>query len=88
MTRKPITVAFVFLIASQLHIDDVSAFVREIEGERIFVVLNFGAQPAAVNLPNDNKEGRLLLSSFCDRADERVAGAIDLRENEGVVIEL
>jgi len=67
---------------------DLLVFVRETDGERIFVALNFGAQPAAVKLPSDNKEGRLLLSSFCDRADQRVTSAIDLRGNEGVVIEL
>jgi alpha-glucosidase len=67
---------------------DVLVFARETEGERILVALNFGARPTAVNLPSDNKEGRLLLSSFCDRAGERIAGALHLRGNEGVIIEL
>jgi len=67
---------------------DLLVFVRETDSECILVALNLGAQPAAVKLPSDNREGRLLLSSLCDRADERVARAIDLRGNEGVIIEL
>jgi len=67
---------------------DLLAFVRETESERILVALNFGADSATVKLPSDNVKGRLLLSSFCDRSDERVADALDLRGNEGVVVEL
>jgi alpha-glucosidase len=67
---------------------DVLVFARESDSERILVALNFGARPAAVNLPNDNKEGRLLLSSFCDRAGEQVAATVRLRSNEGAIIEL
>src|ERR1043166_833358 len=67
---------------------DLLIFIRETDSEKILVALNMGSRPAAVNLPRDNREGCLLLSSFCDRADKRVAGAIDLRGNEGVIVEL
>jgi len=67
---------------------DLLAYVRETAGDKILVALNMGAQPVAVNLPTGNTEGRLLFSSFCDRANERVTGRITLRGNEGVVIEL
>ena len=60
---------------------------RETDSERILVALNFGAQPAAAALPSDSTEGRLLLSSLSDRVDDPVAGTIDLRGHEGVVVE-
>jgi alpha-glucosidase len=67
---------------------DLLAYLRETDSERLFVALNMGSQPAAVKLPDENRHGRLLLSSFCDRADERVGGILQLRGNEGAVIEL
>jgi alpha-glucosidase len=65
---------------------DVLAFVRETGGDKLLVALNMGAQQTAVNLPGG--QGRLLLSSFCDCAEAPVTGTLELRENEGVVIEL
>jgi alpha-glucosidase len=47
-----------------------------------------GPEPATVNLPKEVTRGRVLLSSFCDRAGERVSGALRLRGNEGVIVEL
>jgi alpha-glucosidase len=65
---------------------DLLAFVRETGEEKILVALNMGAEPTAVELPGG--DGRLLLSSFCDRAEELLAGRIALRGNEGVAVEL
>jgi len=67
---------------------EVLAFVRETGEERILVALNMGAEPASVDLPADSKPGRLLLSSLCDRENERVAGTLQLRGNEGIIVEL
>jgi alpha-glucosidase len=66
--------------------NDLLAFVRETGEEKILVALNMGSQPAGVDLPGGR--GRLLLSSFCDRAEAPVAGPIALRGNEGVVVAL
>ena len=67
---------------------DVLAFVREAADERILVALNMGADPAEINLPAGQAEGRLLLSTFCDRSDERLRGKLGLRGNEGVIVRL
>jgi len=39
-------------------------------------------------LPAGLSEGRVLLSTFCDRAGERLSGALRLRGNEGAVVRL
>jgi len=39
-------------------------------------------------LPAGEAQGRVLLSSFCDRAGERVDGTLRLRGSEGMVVEL
>jgi alpha-glucosidase len=67
---------------------DVLAFVREAGEERILVALNMGPEPTALAFPQPIAAGRLLLSTFLDRADERIADRVDLRGNEGLVIEL
>ena len=67
---------------------EVLAFVREAGEERILVALNMGPAPAAMNLPAGLSEGRVLLSTFCDRAGERLSGALRLRGNEGAVVRL
>jgi alpha-glucosidase len=67
---------------------DVLAFMREAGEERILVALNMGAAPAQMNLATGHAEGRLLLSTFCDRTGERVAGTLRLRGNEGALIQL
>jgi alpha-glucosidase len=65
---------------------DILAFVREAGDERILVALNMGPQPAEMNLPAGHADGRLLLSTFCDRAGERVSDTLRLRGNEGVIV--
>jgi alpha-glucosidase len=67
---------------------DVLAFVREAGEEKILVALNMGATPGIIDLPPGTAQGRLLLSSCCDRGGERVGATIRLRGNEGVVVEL
>jgi alpha-glucosidase len=49
--------------------------------------LNLGGEPASVSLRSGELTGRILLSSLGDRDGESVCGNIDLRPNEGVVIE-
>jgi alpha-glucosidase len=67
---------------------DILAFMRAAGEEKILVALNLGPERAAVDLPADNADGRLMLSSFCDRAGEPVRGRIDLRGNEGAIVAL
>jgi alpha-glucosidase len=67
--------------------NDLLLFVREHGSERLLVALNFGMGAAVAKLP-DEVAGTLLLSSQLDRQGEDVRGAIKLRPDEGVVIEL
>jgi alpha-glucosidase len=67
---------------------DLLLYMREFEGDRIFVVLNFGSEPTAVALPTGSPSGKLLVSTFGDRDRELVREIIDIRGNEGLVVEL
>jgi alpha-glucosidase len=66
---------------------DLLAYERRRDGERLVIVLNMGGNPCRLALPDDVAAGRILLSSWLDRED-RVAGTLDLRANEGVVLEV
>jgi len=59
------------------------AYERRHDGERMFIVLNLDPHPAHVVLPD---EGCLLLSTQGDRIQEKVNGAVMLRDDEGVII--
>jgi alpha-glucosidase len=65
---------------------DALLFVRSDGSERLLVALNMGNQP--VRLSSKVAAGSLLLSSGADREGEKVRGVLDLRSNEGVVVEL
>ncbi|MFG1224565.1 alpha-amylase family glycosyl hydrolase [Xanthobacter wiegelii] len=69
-------------------VGDLVAYLRQGEGEAMLVALNLGGDPLSATLPGAVGGGRLLLSTFCDRAGERVGDAIDLRPNEGIVVQL
>jgi alpha-glucosidase len=66
---------------------DLLVFRRESERERLLIALNLGSSPEAADF-TDGLAGVVLLSSHLDRDDERIRGRIDLRPDEGVVIEL
>jgi alpha-glucosidase len=66
---------------------DLLLFLRELKGERLLVALNLGNEPTAVTSIGD-VAGRVVLSSHLDRVGEAARGSIDLRPNEGVVVEL
>jgi len=67
-------------------IGDLLLFARSEGEERLLVALNMGEKP--VRLPAKRLAGAVLLSSGSDREGEAVAGALDLRPHEGLVIEL
>jgi len=64
--------------------DGVFAFCRRVDGEQLFVALNFSGQSAQVPLP---AAGRILLATGLDRAGP-ASGALSLAPFEGVVVEL
>jgi alpha-glucosidase len=51
----------------------------------VIVVLNLGADPVSLESEAIGLRGEILLSTFMDRAGERISGALDLRGNEGVI---
>jgi alpha-glucosidase len=65
---------------------DLIAYVRSHEGQRVLVALNLGADPHAVSLPGE--QGTIRVSTHLDRDAEGVSGEVNLRANEGVLIEL
>lgn len=67
---------------------DLLLFARESESERTLVALNMGQEATSVAFTSGHLVGRLLLSSFGDRDGEAVSGSIDLRADEGAVVEL
>ncbi len=67
---------------------DLLLFWRELGGERILVVLNLGDAPIAAEVGGAPLRGGVLVSSGADRDGERIDGRIDLRANEGLVIEV
>ncbi|WP_024277659.1 alpha-amylase family glycosyl hydrolase [Xanthobacter sp. 126] len=69
-------------------VGDLVAYLRQGEGETMLVALNLGGDPLSVTLPEAVGGGRLVLSTFCDRVGERVGDTIDLRPNEGIVVQL
>jgi alpha-glucosidase len=65
--------------------DDLLIYRRAIEGSSAIVVLNLGADPVSLSSAAIGLEGRILLSSFMDRWEEKLSGSLDLRGNEGVI---
>lgn len=69
-------------------VGDLVAYLRQGEGETLLVALNLGGDPLSATLPDLAGGGRLRLSTFCDRSDERLGDTLDLRPNEGIVVQL
>ena len=67
---------------------DVLAYMREADGDRVLVALNFGAGPATAALPADASAGTILVSSDADRDGETVRGSLALPAHAGAVIAL
>jgi alpha-glucosidase len=63
---------------------DVLAYVRSHAGFRLLVVLNLGTRLHRLPLPGPT---RVLLSTHLDRAHDAVSGHLELRGNEGIILE-
>jgi alpha-glucosidase len=66
---------------------DILAYLRDAMGERFAVVLNLGAAPGSVALP-DGVAGAVILSVLGDRDGEAVRGEIELAGDDGLLIRL
>jgi alpha-glucosidase len=67
---------------------DILAYRRLHGDSRCLVVLNFANERTSFQLTAIPQQGTIALSSYMDRDGENVAGAIALRPNEGIVVEL
>ncbi|EWY39337.1 alpha-amylase [Skermanella stibiiresistens SB22] len=69
---------------------DVLAYQRIHGGNRFAIVLNFGATPARVALPDIFADGRVRLSTFMDRggASKDVGTSLEVRGHEGVIVQM
>ncbi|HEX2141277.1 MAG TPA: alpha-amylase family glycosyl hydrolase [Candidatus Limnocylindria bacterium] len=65
----------------------VLAFEREQDGRRLLVALNLSDQPAGLELEPDGRRYRPLLSTLPDAAGGEVGPAIELRADEGLILE-
>jgi alpha-glucosidase len=66
----------------------VFAYERRYGSERLLIVLNFCHESQTVPMPEDASQGRIMLSTFVDRQDEQVGATVDLRPDEGLIVEL
>jgi alpha-glucosidase len=64
------------------------AYLREQDDDRLLVALNLGSEPLSMVLSVPELRGCILISTLGDRSKEPIESEIDLRPNEGVVIEL
>ena len=63
---------------------DLLLYRRERDGNAVMIALNLGDQPVSIAA---GLNGTILLSTFLDRERETIEGAVDLRGNEGVIID-
>jgi alpha-glucosidase len=63
----------------------VLAYFRDAGGERLLIALNLGAETGEF-WPGSVRAGRILLSTYMDRADEEFSGIVRLRANEGIIV--
>ena len=68
--------------------NDLMAYVRKTHERRLLVVLNLGANPQTFNLADLKSRACLLVSTHLDRDHEKLADDLELRADEGVIVEL
>jgi alpha-glucosidase len=66
---------------------DLLLYRRQSEGKTITVALNLGVEPVSITSNVAELGGKILLSTFMDRQAETIQGKLDLRGNEGVIID-
>ncbi len=66
----------------------VVVYVRQHEGRRFIIALNFGSAPQPVTLPAAVPACRIVLSTLLDRTGEVCSGSIGLRGEEGMILEV
>ena len=65
---------------------DILLYRREDDGGTLVIALNLGAKPVSIASGSIGSSREILLSTFLDRRGELVEGTLDLRANEGVIL--
>ncbi len=68
--------------------DDLIAYVRKAGERRLLIVLNLGSEARSFNLSDLEARASLLLSTHLDRNQEYSRDQLQLRADEGVIVEL
>jgi alpha-glucosidase len=68
--------------------DDVYSYVREHEGRRVLIALNFGTAEHTLDFRSAAAQGRILISTHLDRTGPTDIASLPLRGNEGVIVAL
>jgi alpha-glucosidase len=66
---------------------DILLYRRRNEDGAVVIALNLGGEPASITSSSIGFGREILLSTFLDREAEKIEGVLDLRGNEGVIIE-
>ena len=67
---------------------DLMAYVRKVNERRLLIVLNLSAKAQSFSIAELQCHGSLLLTTHLDRSREELADKLELRADEGAVIEL
>jgi alpha-glucosidase len=65
---------------------DLLLYRRQSEAAAVLIALNLGAAPISIASEAIGLGGEILLSTMLDRRGEKIAGSLDLRGDEGVII--
>jgi alpha-glucosidase len=68
--------------------DDLIAYVRKTRERRLLIVLNLGSEARRFNLSDLEARASLLLSTHLDRDQEYSSDQLQLRADEGMIVEL
>ncbi|MGF1473082.1 MAG: alpha-amylase family glycosyl hydrolase [Rubrobacteraceae bacterium] len=66
--------------------DGMFVYLRQHEGQRVIVALNFDAEPRQLDLPEPENGGKLLCSTHPNRDFPADPARLEIRPNEGVVL--
>jgi alpha-glucosidase len=67
---------------------DLMAYVRKVDERRLLIVLNLGAEAHSFNLSELQCRAAVLLSTHLDRHRRELADTLELRADEGIIVEL
>jgi alpha-glucosidase len=67
---------------------DLIAYMRKAGERRLLIVLNLGPQERRFNISELEAQASLIVSTHLDRVQERLGAELELRPDEGVIVEL